>query len=162
MNELKYQSTYYFKCMGIRGYLENLPVVEKFLNIHAKGCSLDFSIALHEAVSNALCYGKGGNDHAKVQVNLKRKGKRLYARVISDNDGFDVLSRIQVVNERQQNDSWDLTETRGRGLPIMANLCSHVWFNGVGNEVLLVLDVAKRIKDIDPAGCVLKSTKSAI
>lgn len=151
-------SSYVFTCKGMNGYLENLPVIEKFLFTHAKILSLDFSLALHEAVSNALSYGRGEYGNAKVKVELKRKGHRLYARVISDNDGFDVLSRIQLVNERQLTNTWDLTEPRGRGLPIMAKLCSHVWFNECGNQVLLVSDITNRKSGEDPEGCIIKVT----
>lgn len=153
-------SEYFFRFKGMDGYLENLPIVEKFLTTHAKVLSIDFSIAIHEAVSNALMYGRGEYGRAKVKVYLKRKGHRLYARIISDNDGFDVLSRIQLVNERQRSNTWDLTETRGRGLPIMARLCSQVWFNGCGNQVLLVLDITNRDHCDEPEGCIIKSTES--
>ncbi|CVK21655.1 ATP-binding protein [Sporomusa sphaeroides] len=145
---------YTIQCNGINGYLDNLPIVEQFLKVHAKEFSVAFILALHEAVSNALNYGNGGYNNAKVKVSLKRKGKKMYARIVSNNNGFDVIDQINKVNQRLVLNEWDIENIRGRGLPIMASVCSAVWFNNSGNQVLLVLNIS----DSNEIGCELKST----
>lgn len=140
-------------CTGFKGYLSKLPQIEKFLNQHIQYFPVTFTLALNEAVSNAISYGYGGYHNAKAKIVLKRRGHKLYARVVSDNNGFNVLDQITKVNNKLENNEWDLDDTRGRGLPLMATFSSHVRFNNSGNQVLLVLNLQDKPDDI---GCKLK------
>lgn len=155
----KIKSIYSIACAGFEDYISNLPILDQFLKVHTKEKEyvIDFALAVHEAVSNALCYGNGGYHKAKVKVTMKRKGDRLYARIVSDNNGFDVEQQISKVNYQLLNNAWDFESPRGRGLPIMGKVCSGVWFNAAGNQVLLVLDIGARADEYN-IGCELKTT----
>lgn len=93
-----------------------------------------FQMGLAEAICNAIQYGRGGPDQARVCITLRKTGKRLMAKVVSDSAGFDVQEKIRELQPlealRHKN--------CGRGIGMMFLSADRVLFNAIGNEVILV------------------------
>jgi len=100
-----------------------------------------FEISVFEAISNALRYGQGGPDEAHVHIVFSQSEQRMYVRIKSDSQGFNLQKQIKkVVRMLLHADHWRtmMCAVRGRGFPLMIEGCQKVYFNHAGNDVLLI------------------------
>lgn len=136
-----------FAFLGIDGFENYRPVMEIVLSGLSginKTSLIAFTLAINEAVCNALRYGRNGLEAAQVKLNVFYDGKFLTAQVVSDNDGFDVKGYL---NSLSINDDWWKSlrrKSRGRGLWLMMCGSQKVIFNECGNVVTLILDISEK------------------
>lgn len=108
--------------------------ISDFLERHAPAAAFDMEIAINEALNNGLAVSEA------VRVRIKRRGRRLVARITDSGAGFNVRSvrmpQSEAVAERLFTELGECE--RGRGLLLMHMLCDSVVYNACGNEVLLI------------------------
>lgn len=124
--------------VGVDGFERYRPLMESVISTVSRASLLKFTFAINEAVCNALRYGHGGLDEAKVQLKIKFNDRFIVAKIGSDSEGFDVED---YVNQLNQSDNWWEAlkkEKRGRGLWIMLTGSKKVIYNSNGCEVMLV------------------------
>lgn len=109
------------------------------IHSHFEGC-IGFSLAMGEAVCNAMRYSPKGYEDAVIKVVLRKNDRHIIAQVISDSEGFDVKSKLANLPKLEEMKK----ATRGRGLPMMFKLCDRVKFNAAGNTVIIAANIAKQ------------------
>ena len=138
-NQMKLNLNFTF--YGVNGFEMYRPTMETVLSSLGKTSLIKFVLAINEAVCNALRYGDGGIEEAKVKINLRFNGKYILAKVNSSSLGFDVDGYIKSFPKNL--DWWELLrkKNRGRGLWIMLNGSQKVIFSENGKEVILLFNV---------------------
>ena len=109
------------------------------LHSHFEGCT-GFSIAMGEAISNAMRYSPKGYENAVIKITLRKNDRHIIAQVISDSEGFDVKNKLANLPKLEEMKK----ANRGRGLPLMFKLCDKVRFNAAGNKVIIAANIAKQ------------------
>lgn len=139
-NQMKLNLNFTF--YGVDGFEMYRPTMEIVLSSLGKTSLIKFILAINEAVCNALRYGEGGIEEAKVKINLRFNGKYILAKVSSSSIGFDVDGYIKSFNQKNL-DWWELLrkKNRGRGLWIMLTGSQKVIFSADGKEVILLFNV---------------------
>ena len=116
------------------------PTVERVLEVVADAAlsenqQHDLSVALSEALANAAIHGNGLQPRQDVVIHVEVEPASHVAIIVSDNGtGFDVKS----VADPTQADG--LMQPRGRGVFLMKQLVDKLHFNGIGNQVRLIVE----------------------
>lgn len=99
---------------------------------------LKAEVALGEAIANALSYGHN------VRVKINKIGSRLVMRVAHDGLGFAGNAVIQKYREQGLDHVFAslLGQEHGRGIAIMLRWSDQVLYNQIGNEVMLICQIA--------------------
>lgn len=93
----------------------------------------NLSVALAEALANAMLYGNGADRSKRVRIELTITPKAIVTRVTDEGPGFD----YEGVPDPTTPDS--LLKPDGRGIFLMRKLLDEVSFNERGNSVTLLL-----------------------
>jgi anti-sigma regulatory factor (Ser/Thr protein kinase) len=133
---------------GVDGFEKYRPMVHSLLNNVSDKNLVQFTLAINEAICNALRYGDGGVDISKVKVRLRCNSRFVIVKVSSSSPGFDIHTYIKSLDKSLEDDSPDWWEalknkSHGRGIWIMLTGSEKVIFNNNGNDVILV----SKIKD---------------
>ena len=90
------------------------------------------SLALTEALSNAIIHGNGSNPRKKVFVQVLTGPGRVIFKVADEGKGFDP----QNVPDPTKADNLD--RLNGRGLFFIRHFMDEVRFNGLGNVITMI------------------------
>lgn len=105
--------------------------VIKWANLNESTASA-VSLALNEAVTNAIKHGNNGITEKKVNIRSKILGHYLLISVEDEGIGF---SPSQYPNPlREEN----LHKTSGRGIYLMNQFCDEVRYSDKGNQITLI------------------------
>lgn len=131
---------------GIEGFDKYRPNVEIILCSLDKSSLIKFRLAINEAICNALRYGEGGIEKAKVRLTIRYNESIILAKISSNSSGFNVHDHLLNLNNVDQKNWWDSlkSKNRGRGFWIMLSGSQKVIFNKAGNEVILAMQLAGR------------------
>lgn len=129
--------------IGVDGFEKYRPIVDVLLKNLSEKSLINFTMAINEAICNALRYGDGGLDLSKVKLKFRYNGKHIIAKISSNSPGFDIQTYIHSFDENT-SDWWTSIKNRnhGRGLWIMLSGSKKVIFSSDGNEVTLVTEIA--------------------
>lgn len=143
MNRMKIGMDYTF--YGVDGFEGFRPMIEVIFSSISRTSLIAFTLAVNEAVCNALRYGKDGIDLSKVILNVRYNGKHIIAKITSDSAGFDVANYIRGL-ECQSGLWWECLrkKNRGRGLWIMLTGSKRVIYNATGDTVFLIFNTQEK------------------
>lgn len=118
------------------------------------GCNESFlmDVAINEAVNNGL---ESNKEKRPMTITLRvTSGNRLIIRVKDQGSGFngnEVLSQISSSKEILFEDR--LLDESGRGLSIMKYASDKMFYNRIGNEILLMKYVDQNHVLLEAEGC---------
>lgn len=133
------------KEIRINSTLDELYLVEQFIEQVTDEFLLhdsyfgSISVAVTEAVRNAILHGNGGDASKKVHILLDARREGLWISVVDQGDGFDYrkyMDNLDILN---------LTNPEQRGLTLMRALADEVRFQNKGR----VVEMLFRITGID-------------
>jgi serine/threonine-protein kinase RsbW len=126
------------RAMIIRSKLDQLSAVKEWLRLVVVHAGLgpreafDMTLAVHEAVVNAILHGNGKDPRKRVEIAHACQNGALVVCVKDEGRGFDVQRGLQRAREQPCP-----TSPCGRGLLLMTSLADEVTYNDAGNEVRL-------------------------
>ena len=97
--------------------------------------SLNISLAVREAATNAVVHGNGGDASKAVLVRFGVEGNQLTVCIVDQGEGFD----LEAVGDPR--DAANIVRTSGRGIFLMRSFMDSVTFHpgdGKGTEVRLM------------------------
>ncbi|NIR49438.1 ATP-binding protein [candidate division KSB1 bacterium] len=90
------------------------------------------SLALSEALTNAMIHGNKRDPGKRILVEVSVDSNRLIFRVIDEGAGFDHENLIDPTREE------NLFKQNGRGIFFIRHFMDEVKFNGLGNEITMI------------------------
>jgi len=104
----------------------------------------NISIAVMEAIDNAIIHGNDNNIEKKVRLGFELKPGEMIFEIDDDGGGFDV-NKIGDPTDIEDEKTKDI----GRGLFIIRSLADEVRFNEKGNKIVLIFKIKGISKEID-------------
>ncbi|MFE8695882.1 ATP-binding protein [Cytobacillus sp. FJAT-53684] len=127
----------------LRGLIKN-----DIYKILGESDSFLMEIAINEAVNNALC----SNSMKLITINIRvSSGKRLIIRIKDQGKGFNVCKALKgIANGPELLLEKRLSSDSGRGIPLIKLATDKMFYNRVGNELLLMKRIGSNLaKNID-------------
>jgi anti-sigma regulatory factor (Ser/Thr protein kinase) len=134
---------------GLAGFEKYRPHIELILSSLSVASLVKFRLAINEAIVNAIRYGDGGVNSAKVYVSIRYNIKNIVAKIRSYNEGFDVRHYIEKFQENPEVNIWESLKkrNRGRGLWLMLSGSERVLFSADGRDVILITKINNGITE---------------
>jgi len=104
----------------------------------------NISIALMEAVDNAIKHGNSGDERREVVVDFESKPGELVFRVKDEGGGFDESEIKDPTEAKTEEDAY-----RGRGLFMIKALTDEVNFYDQGSSIELIFRIKGIAMDLD-------------
>ncbi|MGD8239836.1 MAG: ATP-binding protein [Armatimonadota bacterium] len=133
------------RVMVIRSTLDQLSAVKQWMRELVERVGLgpreafDMTLAVHEAVVNAILHGNKKDPGKRVEILHLCKNGQLTVQVKDEGGGFDVQGGLA-----QARKSLAPTAPSGRGLLLITKLADEVIYNERGNTVQLTKFVRQR------------------
>lgn len=136
LQELVYYFRDYLDYRKVRDYIETY--------IHTLLPNDPFMIiALNEAMNNALFHGNEEDENKFVTLKIKVVNlRRLILRIKDEGSGFPVHEWKHLIHSPQQQLEKNKSCDSGRGLALMTHAADRVYFNRIGNEVLIMKEIS--------------------
>lgn len=128
------------KAMKIKSKVENLRLVEKFVDELSEGLSLhediygNVLIATLEAVNNAIVHGNKKNEDLDVDIEFLTENNDLFLIVKDEGEGFDFT------NIPDPTSPENIEKVNGRGVFLMEKLSDNLEFDHNGSSVKLTFN----------------------
>jgi len=105
-----------------------LKYIEQYINEHDlnKFGGGKISVAVREALINALEHGNGNVEEKSIDIDLEIFNNTIQVRVSDSGGGFDLNSEKKRLKEEGE------LRIHGRGIDMMETICQSVSFNGGG------------------------------
>ncbi|MFQ5807997.1 MAG: ATP-binding protein [Armatimonadota bacterium] len=133
------------RVMVIRSKLDQLGAVKDWVRLLVARAGLgpreafDMTLAVHEAVVNAILHGNKKDPRKRVEIEHVRRNGQLTVQVRDEGSGFDVRAGLA-----QAQENIAPTAPSGRGLLLITKLADEVVYNERGNAVQLTKFVRRR------------------
>ena len=113
-----------------------LSIVKKFLERYQE--NLDFfnlSLALREALNNAIVHGAGCNSSLSIKCNVELEDKKIIFFIEDPGSGFDWNKFLQQADSDKNKEMACHATTHGWGLFFLKKYCDGIKYYGVGNKL---------------------------
>lgn len=115
------------------------PVEQAILNEAAlagfnEDACFSLRLAIDEAVVNAIIHGNGQQETKQIHITAAFDESKVAITVRDEGEGFD---QSRLADPRQDP---DLHKTHGRGVFLIRQFTSEVFFNEKGNEITFIVD----------------------
>ena len=91
-------------------------------------------LAMDEAMINAIIHGNQYQEEKEISVTAKIEDDKIWVSVEDEGPGFDLT---QLVDPREEP---FLHKTNGRGVFLIKQFTSDVYFNETGNQITFIVD----------------------
>lgn len=91
-------------------------------------------VALDECLTNAIKHGNKNNNKLMVEINYKINKTSIIISIKDQGSGFNWKENIHFYGQN----NYTGYETSGRGIFMIKNLMSDVFYNDLGNEITIV------------------------
>jgi serine/threonine-protein kinase RsbW len=129
--------------LSIPSATDNIHQVERFIEEICDRFNLtsnyfgNISLAILEAVDNAIKHGNESSKEKKVELKLEIKPGLLKFKVLDEGQGFDYAAIPDPTDPLQSTFG-----ERGRGLFIIRSMSDEVIFNDKGNEITMLFKIS--------------------
>ncbi len=123
---------------SLRSELSSLNHLEKMIQALEQEYGLEaelvhrITMALHEAITNAILHGNKLDPSKTVEVETLRDGNHLRITVTDQGEGFDPASLPDPLDEK------NLLRSGGRGVFLIGQFTDELTFNDKGNQLCLI------------------------
>lgn len=93
-------------------------------------------LAMDEALVNAIIHGNNSEEHKQIAITVFIEESKLFVSVQDEGEGFD---QKNLADPREEP---FLHKTNGRGVFLIRQFTSDVYFNEKGNQITFVIDQA--------------------
>ena len=128
------------KTISVPSQIENVEnLVAELVDFVCGSTKLDayaISLALTEALSNAIIHGNKNNRRKKIHVQVVRGQQRVTFKVADEGSGFE----YKKVSDPTRAEN--LLKLNGRGIFLIRHLMDQIRFNRSGNEITMIKCIA--------------------
>lgn len=115
-----------------------INLLKNYLSQHANEKKSLIFYALLEAINNAFEHGLSDIEDKQLKVECEMQEKQLIVEFSHNGHAFDYEEKLEIIGNPETFLEANITESRGRGIPIMLRCTDRLTYSQEGRSVQLI------------------------